>query len=437
MNENYDVIVLGTGLKECIISGLMSVEGKKVLHVDKNPYYGGESASLNLVQLFEKFGRKEEPKESVYGPPRDYNVDLVPKFILASGVLVKMLIKTEVTKYLEFRSVSGSYVYKDKKIHKVPASDGEAVKSSLMGLFEKRRCKKFFEFVQDFESDKPKTHGGWDLKTTPMKTVFKKFDLESETQDFIGHALALYTDDEYLEQPALPTIERVRLYCESLSRYGNSPYVYPMYGLGELPQAFARLSAIYGGTYMLNKPIDEIIYENGVAVGIKSEGEVAKAKILVGDPSYFPTKVKKVGQVVRAIAILDHTIHDTDKSDSCQIIIPQKQIGRKSDIYIMLVSASHGIAAEGKRIAIISTTVETNDPSKELAPAFSLLGNVIDSFTCVSDVYEPIEDGQKDKVFISTSYDATSHFESVGDDVISLYRRITGKELDLTPKDEN
>jgi len=25
---------------------------------------------------------------------------------------------------------------------------------------------------------------------------------------------------------------------------------------------------------MLNKPIDEIIYENGVAVGIKSEGEV-------------------------------------------------------------------------------------------------------------------------------------------------------------------
>jgi hypothetical protein len=35
-----------------------------------------------------------------------------------------------------------------------------------------------------------------------------------------------------------------------------------------------RLSAIYGGTYMLNKPIEEIVYENGVAVGVKSEGEV-------------------------------------------------------------------------------------------------------------------------------------------------------------------
>lgn len=30
MNETYDAIVLGTGLKECIISGLLSVEGKKV-----------------------------------------------------------------------------------------------------------------------------------------------------------------------------------------------------------------------------------------------------------------------------------------------------------------------------------------------------------------------------------------------------------------------
>lgn len=31
MEEEYDVIVLGTGLTECIISGLLSVEKKKAL----------------------------------------------------------------------------------------------------------------------------------------------------------------------------------------------------------------------------------------------------------------------------------------------------------------------------------------------------------------------------------------------------------------------
>ena len=30
MDETYDAIVLGTGFKECILSGLLSVDGKKV-----------------------------------------------------------------------------------------------------------------------------------------------------------------------------------------------------------------------------------------------------------------------------------------------------------------------------------------------------------------------------------------------------------------------
>lgn len=30
MDEEYDAIVLGTGLKECILSGLLSVDGLKV-----------------------------------------------------------------------------------------------------------------------------------------------------------------------------------------------------------------------------------------------------------------------------------------------------------------------------------------------------------------------------------------------------------------------
>lgn len=40
-----------------------------------------------------------------------------------------------------------------------------------------------------------------------------------------------------------------------------------------------RLSAIYGGTYMLNKPVDEIVMEGGHVVGVKSEGEVHRKKL--------------------------------------------------------------------------------------------------------------------------------------------------------------
>ena len=50
---------------------------------------------------------------------RDWNVDLIPKFLMANGQLVKLLIHTGVTRYLEFKSVEGSYVFKGGKISKV------------------------------------------------------------------------------------------------------------------------------------------------------------------------------------------------------------------------------------------------------------------------------------------------------------------------------
>jgi len=135
MDENYDVIVLGTGLKECILSGMMSVSGKKVLHMDRNKYYGGESASITpLEDLFTHFNKEVKMEGLERG--RDWNVDLIPKLLMANGQLVRLLIHTGVTRYLEFKSVEGSYVYKGGKIFKVPADEKEALATSLMGIFE-------------------------------------------------------------------------------------------------------------------------------------------------------------------------------------------------------------------------------------------------------------------------------------------------------------
>ncbi|KAL5723409.1 Rab GDP dissociation inhibitor beta [Ranunculus cassubicifolius] len=112
----------------------------------------------------------------------------------------------------------------------------------------------------------------------------------SNAIDLKHHALALHRDDRYLDEPALDTVKRMKLYAESLARFqGGSPYIYPLYGLGELPQAFARLSVVYGGTYMLNKPECKVEFdEEGRACGVTSEGETARCKKVVCDPSYLP-----------------------------------------------------------------------------------------------------------------------------------------------------
>ncbi len=44
-------------------------------------------------------------------------------------------------------------------------------------------------------------------------------------------------------------------------------------------------------------------------------------------------------------------------------------------------------------------------------------------------LYEPLESGNGDGIFISKSYDATSHFETMTDDVRDIYKRAEGEEL--------
>mmetsp|Transcript_36745 Transcript_36745/g.95135 ORF Transcript_36745/g.95135 Transcript_36745/m.95135 type:complete len:97 (-) Transcript_36745:842-1132(-) len=85
-------------------------------------------------------------------------------------------------------------------------------------------------------------------------------------------------------------------------------------------------------------------------------------------------------------------------------------------------------------IAIVSTTVETGSPEQELKAGLDLLGPVLEKVVDVVPTYKPKTDGKEERVFISKSYDATSHFESTTADVMDVYERITGHPLDLTKK---
>lgn len=123
------------------------------------------------------------------------------------------------------------------------------------------------------------------------------------------------------------------------------------------------------------------------------------------------------------------------------------------------MSSAHNVCPKGYWIAIVSTIAETPaNHHLELAPGIERLGRIEEQFmvrpaticqrsprTYPSDevtnhpktkpqgppipLYEPVEDGTKDSIFISKSYDASSHFETTTDDVKDMYRRLAGEEL--------
>lgn len=84
---------------------------------------------------------------------------------MSSGELTNILVSTDVTRYLEFKQVAGSYVQQGAStkatVAKVPSDAGEALKSPLMGIFEKRRMKSFIEWVGTFDLKDTASHKGW------------------------------------------------------------------------------------------------------------------------------------------------------------------------------------------------------------------------------------------------------------------------------------
>lgn len=104
-----------------------------------------------------------------------------------------------------------------------------------------------------------------------------------------------------------------------------------------------------------------------------------------------------------------------------------------------MVSYSHLICGQGYYVAIVSGTVETDQPELEIQPAIDLLGNIKDMFVSVSTCYDPDTTAQEAGLWVTSSYDATSHFESASEEILQMYEKIVGEKLDLNiePDDDD
>ena len=61
-----------------------------------------------------------------------------------------------------------------------------------------------------------------------------------------------------------------------------------------------------------------------------------------------------------------------------------------TDIYVSIVSYTHQVAAKGWFIAMVSTTVETENPEDEIRPALDLLGPIKQKYVQFEHFHDPM-----------------------------------------------
>ncbi|KAJ1622556.1 GDP dissociation inhibitor [Pavlovales sp. CCMP2436] len=448
--QHYDVIVLGTGMKECLLSGLLSKAGRKVLHLDRNSYYGGSSACCDLARLQETYGGAppDEALTTSLGNPQSYYVDQVPKLMIIKGKLATILMDTGAHRHMQFRRVDGALIMKGGELHTVPTTAKEATTSPLVPLQDRLQAGRFFAWINRYKADDPATHTAGVVRKTKLnlqhmsgETFLQYWQLQPATVEVAMHGVALYADQSYLTHPASELVRRMQLYRDSLMVGGSSgepqpsPFLYPLYGMGELPQAFSRLSSVFGGTFLLDRSVDEVLYDGGGgACGVRCGEEKAFARCVIGDPSYFPAKVKTSHHIVRVLALMKHPLHGTEDKGSCQVIVPGRELGREHDVYVLAVDGAHEVCPKDMHIAALSTVVEgpldglnvKQIADRELGSALAMVHPAERYFIEVVPCLEPTSNGFVERTFVTSSYDASSHVEGAVDEVASIYYRITG-----------
>ncbi|KAE9606929.1 hypothetical protein Lal_00026441 [Lupinus albus] len=448
--EHFDLIIVGTGLSESVIAAAASAVGKTVLHLDYNSFYGSHFASLSLEELTSYLNSHSLPalssiatttasnddpdhvavdlvQQPLYSNveiisrdsddedvkllrenSRKFNVDLGgPRALFSAGKSIDLLLKSGAAQYLEFKGIDASLVYQaNEGLVNVPDSRGAIFRDKSLSLKEKNQLMRFFKLVQqhwavdDGQNESGEGHriSEEDLES-PFVSFLDKMRLPPKIKSIILYAIAMVDydqDNNEVCKDLLKTkdgIDRLAQYSSSVGRFPNAPgaLLYPIYGEGELPQAFCRRAAVKGCIYVLRMPVISVLMDKvtGFYKGVRlASGQNLYSHQLILDssitissplsslPRDFPTERLQMlsernikGMVARGICITRSSIKP--EVSNLSMVYPPRSLypEQVTSIRALQIGSNLAVCPGGIFVLYLSTLCTEADEGKKLLKA--------------------------------------------------------------------
>ncbi|CAI8588472.1 unnamed protein product [Vicia faba] len=323
---NFDLIIIGTGLPESIIAAAASAVGKTILHLDPNSFYGSHFSSLSLEEITSYLN--SPPKSTTVATSSsddsDYAViNLIHQPLISDAELISCNSIDETTFLLEnsrkFNLDLGgprALFSADKTIDLLLKSDsrGAIFRDKKLSLKEKNQLMKFFKLVQQHLDDNEDGKISEEDMESPFVSFLEKTGLPPKIKAILLYAIAMVDYDQEngeVCKDLLATKDAIDLlaqYSSSVGRFPSAPgpLIYPIYGEGELPQAFCRRAAVKGCIYVLRMPVISLLmdkvtesYKGMVARGIcitrsSIKPDVSNCSVVYPPRSLYPDQLTSV-----------------------------------------------------------------------------------------------------------------------------------------------
>lgn len=364
--DQFDCIIVGTGLTNAIVAAACSRIGQTVLHIDKNSFYGHHWASFTFEQLLGWFKLNDPSNPCLVTPPselleksRMFCIDLTPRFVFSNGTMVDLLVKSNVSRYHDFKNNIRILSMIDDEIQFMPCSRSDVFNSSLLkDLVAKRRLMKFIETCVKDNIDGDGEN--------PIGDYLIRIGLTPNLQNFIINSIAMVEPSCSIREAA----KKVKNFVYATEKYGTSPFLFPLYGCGEYPQSFCRLSAVFGGTYCLNTDIIKIEKKDKkFCVELADTTIISDSLVLEHD---YLNKYHRVEETIsqkqfigRAIVITKESVMLNEDSLQSFMRIPADD-NNPNPTYLIELNSSVMVCPQGYNIVYLWTKL--SDSNEEVEP---------------------------------------------------------------------
>ena len=254
---------------------------------------------------------------------RRVNIDITPKLCYSAGHMVDLLRSSNCSRYLEFKAVNRSFVHHQSELIQAPCNREQVFNCKHLKVLEKRIMMKFVTFALQVGAESEEFQE-WDKKEE--LELYKHFKLTDSLISLVQASLVVSNKDQVSAHDAIRSIKH---YLKNVGVYGSMPFICPIYGAGELPQAFARFSAVFGSIYVLDISPSELTFdESGVFCGVTLQtGQSIKGQYCVVSPNYSSDSMICSPEGLISVS---HAVYLTDSS-----IKPKLKVGEQDDISLI------------------------------------------------------------------------------------------------------
>ncbi|XP_077402111.1 rab proteins geranylgeranyltransferase component A 1 isoform X2 [Vanacampus margaritifer] len=308
---------------------------------------------------------------------RRFNIDLVSKLMYARGSLVDLLIKSNVSRYAEFKNVTRILTYRHGNVEQVPCSRADVFASRQLSMVEKRKLMRFLaSCLEEKQEEELEAYS-----TRPYLDFLRDQQLGDNLQYFLLHSIAMATEDT----PARDGLASTRHFLRCLGRYGNTPFLFPVYGLGEIPQCFCRMCAVFGGVYCLRHPISCLLLDKSVnrcTSLIDGCGQRITSSHFVLEDGFLPTRLKNEAAPTRSISrgvlITDRSVLPGDQDQVSVVTIPPVEAGLPA-VRMVELSPSTMTCAPGTYLVHLTCQSLLGSAYEDLLPVVNRMFNTTQS----------------------------------------------------------